>query len=532
MRTTKNLLITCLLFCILSKLNGQDLHIHYDAQTQQLQYLYNGKKISSPKVKKGGSIYLHIDNYNNYIYDLEIQEQQHLIQIPSSSNNMNVSSSLGSGNLFSLLGGLSSGAGDGFKLLGNLSMGGDNDDDTGFGFAGAETESTASKLQQQQQLQLQQAKYAMDEILENMASTENSFYEVQNKISDYKQDLTIRDAVMKEVVKIKRNPNIPPGRIKKLTKAYLEKILDVEQVEDLNLEYILEKTDHKKQLQKQLRKLETDQQRYDMEIKKLKKLNEDMDGFGFASFELIALQNTAKSVYSNGTKVNSTVENGKQEIKTLMDNAQKESIQKYTDIWYEYEALSANDFSYVYRTEAMGDQSILQVNFTAKDSLKDSGVPPMLSLAPIRVPVFGGVKVNASVGISFGQFFNEPQSFFVRDSTIRVQTENSFNPYVTSFIHFYSQSAKSVSFGGSLGIGVPISSSNGLQSATFFFGPSLMFGKSERLVLNFGLMGGRQERLSNGYQEGDRFISDADVVPTHFPYELGYFVGVSFNLVK
>ena len=56
------------------------------------------------------------------------------------------------------------------------------------------------------------------------------------------------------------------------------------------------------------------------------------------------------------------------------------------------------------------------------------------------------------------------------------------------------------------------------------------FGKSERIVLNAGLMGGKTEKLSQGYQLGDRYVSDANLAPTTAVYALGYYVGVSFNL--
>ena len=64
----------------------------------------------------------------------------------------------------------------------------------------------------------------------------------------------------------------------------------------------------------------------------------------------------------------------------------------------------------------------------------------------------------------------------------------------------------------------------------FFLGPSLLFGKSERIVLNAGLMGGKSEKLSQGYEIGDQYISDSNLAPTISVYELGYFIGVSFNL--
>jgi hypothetical protein len=43
-------------------------------------------------------------------------------------------------------------------------------------------------------------------------------------------------------------------------------------------------------------------------------------------------------------------------------------------------------------------------------------------------------------------------------------------------------------------------------------------------------MGGKVEQLDQGYEVGDSFSSDADILPVHYPYELGMFIGLSFNL--
>jgi len=139
--------------------------------------------------------------------------------------------------------------------------------------------------------------------------------------------------------------------------------------------------------------------------------------------------------------------------------------------------------------------------------------------------------VNASIGVAFGQLFSQPQSFFVRDSSIRSEDKDSFFPIVTSFFHFYGQTAGNTAFGGSFGIGLPIVSSGGVQSASFFLGPSLIIGRGERIVVTSGIMGTRVERLAQGYEVGDRFISQANNVPTKTVYELGYFLGLSFNVL-
>ena len=85
---------------------------------------------------------------------------------------------------------------------------------------------------------------------------------------------------------------------------------------------------------------------------------------------------------------------------------------------------------------------------------------------------------------------------------------------------------------GLLASGVPYPSYfAGAQFIHFLLGPSLIFGQSERIALSAGLMGGRTDRLGQGYQVGDSLISEAGTVPLRSVYELGFFVGLSFNVL-
>ena len=171
----------------------------------------------------------------------------------------------------------------------------------------------------------------------------------------------------------------------------------------------------------------------------------------------------------------------------------------------------------------------MKLKLSPIDSLQRQGLKT-IELAPVAVSVFGGMRVRASVGLNFSQFFSRPQTFFVRDTTLQSSSKDAFVPVLTSFVHFYAPSRKSVSVAGSFGVGFPLGGGENLQSISFFLGPSLLFGKSERIVLNAGLMGGKSEKLSQGYEVGDTYISDSNLAPTISVYELGYFIGVSFNL--
>ena len=83
-----------------------------------------------------------------------------------------------------------------------------------------------------------------------------------------------------------------------------------------------------------------------------------------------------------------------------------------------------------------------------------------------------------------------------------------------------------------MGIGIPLGGSAGFESASFFLGPSLYIGHSNRLILNAGVMGGKVERLGAGYRIGDELLSSQAIIPLQSKYDFGVYFGLSFNLNK
>jgi hypothetical protein len=160
------------------------------------------------------------------------------------------------------------------------------------------------------------------------------------------------------------------------------------------------------------------------------------------------------------------------------------------------------------------------------DSAGDQNLKP-LKLDPIHVSVYGGLKINASIGISFASYFERPQSYFVREGRIRADDLDPFTPVITSFVHFYPQGRRQVALGGTFGLGIGIGGEgSGLQN--YMLGPSLILGRGQRIVFSGGLMTGKVNRLGKGYQVGDAY--DGTELPDKSIYEMGAFFGISFNL--
>ena len=497
-----------LLFCLNQKICAQDLHIHYDAETSLIKYIYDGEEIKRPKIKKDGNIFLHVENYNNYIYSLEVNSNNQILQIPPGSGLSNIISMPGAsgGGFFGPTG---SGADGGFFI---------DEDEGGFGFGESEEYEQFMEL------------YAEYEgILDGMAANESNFSKIHEEVKNIQKERDFRSIGYAEIQKIKWNPNFSPNQIKRMTSEFLIKILDIEDTSQLTLDYVIKKGDDQEQLEKNLIQLEKNKQEYQNYVKALGDFNNRINGIQMSFDEFAILQQNAASVYKNSRTVQESIETQKSVINNMYQTTNKKELQKMTSLWYEYEALMANDFSYTYRTDASGDRTVLSLKFTAMDSTGRILPINKKELAPIKVPVYGGLKINVSVGLSFAQYFNQPQSYYLRDTVVLSEEVDQFLPIITSFFHFYPQSAGNISIGGNFGIGIPLTNSDIGQSLSFFLGPSFIIGKGQRIVISTGVMGGRVQQLSQGLKVGD-VLPPFSTIPTKNAYQMGYFLGVSFNI--
>ncbi len=515
---------------LFASLSAQDLHIYYDAQKSTVRYESDGKVIKSPKVKKEANIFLHIENYNNYLYDLEVQANNQILQIPKGSGMSNIMGLIGGGaNPMDLLspGNFSSGAGE--ENWAPTDTGTDNLEDllnsNGSGMVSAG--STASA----QAFQPGSVAAVAAQTMQEMASLETQFSEIERYVENFAERKEIRTIVLEEVQKIKYNENLHPDQVKRMSMDFLSNILEVdaEKKAKLNLDTIIRRGDDRHSLQNKLIELEAARSRYVTLKNELEASSGQLTQTGVFDTETAKLLSTIVKVNEQSPQVLTAVEDEVETIKGLYKQAGKADIQRMTSIWYEYEALANNSFSHVYRTEASGDRTTLGVQFYRKDSLGNRRVVTGQEPVKINVPVYGGLKVNVSVGLNFGQFFQTPQDYFLKDTIITSEDTNDFVPIATSFIHFYPQQIKDVSIGGSFGIGIPLSGGEAVSSLNFFLGPSIILGKSQRVIINTGFMGGRVQEISQGLKVGDT-LPPFSSVPTKSKYQMGYFLGISFNI--
>jgi hypothetical protein len=522
----KPILLTLSLLCTAFSVAAQDLHIYYDMETQTPRYLLGDTlEIDQPYVRQGNNVILHIQNYNNYLYDVVIERETEQFNIPSSTSAGSLTSifpTLGpNATDFMSLGAGSRDAPVGFDFVPKLNGNGERGDVAPYEALGL----APSQYERLTQL-MQDYEKTFQEVQEMDLQMKQKEVEVQSLVDAYQ----VNAFAMQEIRNIRHDPALPPAKIKEMTQDYMRKVLNVQTNDQINLDTLLRKGNIRQQLTRKLNEVRRTQQKHQQAVAKLDGIRETVTmSFGSNPGVRTRFVQPLLESYSQIESQEDEYTTFEDKLINLITQVPEADVQKLATLWREYEALQANDFAKDHRVDALGDQMTFNIRFSPNDSANSN--VPTLQMAPIKVAVAGGFKVNASIGVAFGQFFDRPQSYFIRDQRIRAEDNDSFYPVISSFFHFYSQSKGNTSFGGAFGIGLPVTGSNAGQSASFFLGPSLIIGRSERLVLSGGLMGSQVERLAQGYNVGDLLVSDANVVPTKDVYEMGYFLGLSFNVI-
>lgn len=517
-------LLPIALIVVSRSLAAQDLHVHYNVFRDSVTYIQNGKPTNKPSVKKGSEVVLHVDNYNNYLYNVAVEVENTEISVATSSNPSNILSQIGGGaamplNFLFKGGDQMMGA---FKFFPSLSG---SDLNEGSGFAKSEEE----RAKQARVAQLRKLEADFGRTKDQLFAIDNELKSMQEEVQKKLNSQRLQTFAVGEIDQLRYNPHLEPEQIKKVTAEYMERIFMEKDPNKINLDKVLQIADMQTELPKTVQGFRKNADRYASNAVACELLMNEFRKFDFPESNLdefrssgeafvVAAKNKTLSHQENAAMLEEKIES----IPTLDPKALSELRNTYLE-------LHTNKFSKTYRHSATGETLKMKLKLTPIDSLQRQGMKT-IELAPVAVSVYGGMRVRASVGLNFGQFFARPQSYFVRDSVLRSGNRDAFVPVMTSFVHFYAPSRRAVSVAGSFGVGFPLGGGENLQSISFFLGPSLLFGKSERIVLNTGIMGGRVERLSQGYQVGDRYFSDANQAPTASVYELGVYVGVSFNL--
>jgi hypothetical protein len=514
------LLSVAFLCATLSNITAQPLTILVDASSGNISYYHGNTQIANPKVKKGEAIVLKVQNYNNYLYTAEIIERNEDLKPGEAISPLNKAPGFGFGELLKSFS---------YTPPSNASVGltqvSFHETETLDNQHVAVTEPETSPNSMSMQLKKTGWKQ-----LKELIAIENEMHQIEQKKDQLLQRKKIRTFSVAEVGKLKHNPHLPATRIKQHATAMLGQALNLQPDQLADLNEVFKQNDDLGQMNALKLEHQSQLKEYHFGVSQLQSIDTQLKALSENDVEAALFHNAFSVQLTNSSQVENKAVQLSEEIDSLSAELSETNLEDILQIWYQYEAITSNDFSTTYRTVAKHDITAFDITFVRKASVTDAEVPEKVQLAPVQLQSHGGVKINTSLGMNLGAYAQDQFSYFVEEGVIKAQTEDRITPFVASYLHFYSQGKGSISFGGSLGLGLPLGSELGLSSAHLFVGPSLFFGNAERFVVNFGIMGGKSKQLARGLKINDLFAETTDDLPLHDKYSLGYVVGLSFNL--
>ena len=484
------------------------LILEYDLYSNDIVYLRNGQVVSEPHLSQGENLYIHIKEFNPYVMKADIEV-----------NKAHANSSLGYYSDGSQSGGSSSFSGIA-NLFGGLSLG-SNVQDIFQGIPGSRGAT---------QIEVAQAKQKFNTMLSTLTTVEQNINASKEKIKMVEKVESSRDLALSDIHELKTNAHIKPSRLKELIEEEIYHSFAKDKGESINIDDLIDDDELQIEFNEAVENYNTNREEYvnlssdwndfNSSIKLLDLINEDLQ-FDFIK---TTTDSIAQQVEYNATSKFATPLTAKYNIDT------RKSTKELAQLRRVLEEIQSDIFVYKF-PPVQGKGESMNIDIKVKMDSEGLGYIDYKQLSQ-SIPVVGGWKITGGLGLAFGVLQDPSFNYSTLNGNIVAEENDQFIPMITSFAHVYKQSIKNFKLGGSFGVGFPITGGSGLSSASFFLGPTVVLGKTQKFLLTVGLMGSKVERLGGGLNVGDPIESLASEIPINSNYELGYFIGISYDLIK
>ncbi|WEK20510.1 MAG: hypothetical protein P0Y49_05085 [Candidatus Pedobacter colombiensis] len=202
-----------------------------------------------------------------------------------------------------------------------------------------------------------------------------------------------------------------------------------------------------------------------------------------------------------------------------------------------YELLMSTKFQYhsnIIQLEN-ADEVVYTLNIKGKTGVKNANIN--VTNQPIRVPIFGGVKIDFSTGFYYSTIKNEKyalRSIAINDSTNKKEIVNEGNfsggtAGINALMHIYPRLSKHFNASLTFGVGKALD-----LNYSILFGGSLLFGRDNRFALSGGWNLSNIKVLSQANLDstGSRvqLANDATDVKYDNKFKRGAFVSFTYSL--
>jgi len=467
------ILSTAICCMLAGSLTAQQYVIKYDIQSQRTNYFKVDRndtaKIKNIDLKKNGRIMLQINNYNPFYWNARVTAYKNPVD-----------EEVGYGDVFNPISALAGSMGGMFSSLPNLdlpkSRGGD------FVAEGVDN-ATAKYLGTA-------AKYAGN-------------YEDLQLVNSKLEELQVAKLQLKE---LKYDINHSESEIKSNAQATVKKVLGTDQL-DLGTVLTIGKN-YNNRLQSSLQlagELVTSLQQQQ------KQVNPN------TVYEDKTLQEIGANAMNNYDRIGRL-----RAAATTNPNLMLDEVAAVAQL---YKEISNANFRFSYAVKDQEDISDIKLElFPKADSLSKDTVVRYFELSKRKA-----LRIRNSVGVAFSYFDANNRNYFIgADSVIRKGEKDLFTPLLSTFIHFYAGRSAGVKWGGALGFGIPLQGEK--KDVNFLLGLTAAIGKNEPILITLGAAGAKVQKLTNGYQLGEKTPETDPAKLTTSGYGLGGFLGVTFNL--
>jgi hypothetical protein len=510
MKCLLSILLSFISFSIFAQ-NESSLTVEYNLYENSVVYKRLGKEVVKPDVKAGDNIYVVITEFNPYIMRAELEVQNtNYAQASSELGYEDIGETGGGGPLSGITG-----------LLGGLSMGSNIQQS----FGGIPSSRGVSSED------IMESKNEFAKLTEQLTAIESKMNASFQKLQLYKTTEQSQQLALEDIEQLKTNAFLRPSRIKELIEEEINYSFAKRKGEEINIDDLVNEMKKKDDLEKTIEEYNQSSEEYIKIADKWKKfsasvflINEQIE-----DMQMEFIKSAADSINTSLTR-NVELKLNKPLNIDLNTDFDKENINKMAALRQVYEEVQGNIFTYSFPpVQAKGDEVVFDLIVRKKNDINEYKEFKKLNQT---IPVSGGWKISAGLGLGFGVLKDKSYEYSVVNSKITADQLDDFVPLLVSFAHAYKKTTNNLNFGGSFGIGFPIQGGTSVQSMTFFLGPTMILGKNQKFLLTAGLMGGKVNRLSDGFEVGDSFDNATSTVPTIKRYELGYFIGISYDLMR
>jgi hypothetical protein len=495
-------------------LKSQDLNIYYDVHSDSMWFMKDNKVVTEPTVKKGKQVYFHLVEFNNYIYKAKFKATNSTAPFSAAAPNNSLVKGLLSGFANTFLPGaalplLSS------PLFGNI--------------LGVIPENQQGGRGGQDDVMAFEAK------LKELEAAKAEINALSEEINARRKSLTALNNTYEFTNQLCRDKNIAPSKTKELLLKHCSDIFLKSAKDNITLDDIATLNTKLIEIPVIEKKLKDRIISYEGGLRDLKKQREKLQTVDHGIDELNPL---IKKLALSESQLEMTASGFANELdkQCIADEQNKKTdyTAQIQQFYFRYHEIKENSFSYTHHANAeqkylIYEMDLLQVD--SANSLKPDDEKKVIKHIEVKVKTYGGTQFGMSLGLCGSKFSESPKTYYLTgDSKILASEEDPIVPFIASLFSLNYDLGGYFSPAFSLGLGLPLSSGNGVENFAIFLGPGAYLGKKQSFLVSGGVMFSKVSKLKTPFKEGDTIIIGQGEIPTTKKYATGFFVSLTYNL--